>query len=111
MPDVAAELIKNGFLGVAVLGLSIFVWRMYSGMREVQERRVVEAQQVLDKLLELTNKWNEAIGAQQSLLEQYNAALGSMKDECRMQTGQAIDMIKKIDQVLGEVRVVVGKGK
>lgn len=83
MDQVTAELLKSGILGAAVIGLSIFVWRMWKTLNAIQECRVKESQQVTDKLIGLSDKWNATLGTTNTVLTQLNESVRDLKDKVK----------------------------
>lgn len=68
MGEVATVFLQHGILGTSVLVLAGVVWKLYRAYARTQDQRVTEAQAVTSKLLEVTEKWLSAIGAQNTAI-------------------------------------------
>jgi len=62
--DVLPIFLEHGLLGACVIVLAVVVWRLFKALAKTQNDRVTEAHAVTDKLLEVSEKWLDAISAQ-----------------------------------------------
>jgi len=100
---IAAEFLKNGFLGTTVLALALSFWRVYKELRRVQDCRVQEANSVVDRIAKLVSACNDATAAQTAMVERYNAALEKMRAECEIRTGYVANDVKAINADMKEL--------
>ena len=96
MDGIAAELLKNGVLGAAVIGLAVFIWRIYRALQKVNESRVAEAREVTQQLLDLSQTWTEMIAAQTAMIERHNENVTALRNECRERTEAVRVMIREL---------------
>jgi uncharacterized protein YoxC len=92
---LVTEIIKGGgLMGVVyiatVIPLAWFVSKQAKELKEVQDVRAKEAQQVTDKLISLNNKWNETIQQHirtvdtiDTTMQDVKTALGDLGDNLR----------------------------
>ena len=58
---VTTALINAGVLGPILIAVGWYTLRLQSQLRESQEKRVEDAQKVVNQLLELNDRWNSAL--------------------------------------------------
>ena len=58
---VVQKLVENSILGVVLVPLGFFTYKIYADLRRIEEKRVTEAQSVVTQLLNLNNAWNTTI--------------------------------------------------
>ena len=81
--QAAAELIKNGILGavfvIVVIPLGFYALSLAKSLKETQDKRTADAQAVIEKLLQLNDKWNSTITEQIKLVEIIDDTLREVK--------------------------------
>ena len=95
MPDaVTAALLNAGILGPVVIAVGWYTLRLQTQLKDSQEKRVEDAQRVVSQLLELNDRWNQAIGeqmtafdAQRELIERVHETLRDVRDHLRRGIG------------------------
>lgn len=89
MPDLSA-LLEHGVLGVL---LAIALWYIYKlhnernaveeqhkrDLKEVQDKRTEDAKLVVDKLLQINDKWNAALSDQLRMMETIEPTLKELR--------------------------------
>lgn len=87
MESVAGELLKVSIFGPILVAAGWFIWKQHkdvrslaTALREVQEKRVTDAQAVTDKLIQISDKWNGTIRDQSHLVEVLHATLQRIED-------------------------------
>jgi hypothetical protein len=60
---VVQKLVENSILGVVLIPLGYFTYKMYADLRSIEGKRVTEAQSVVTQLLNLNNAWNTTINS------------------------------------------------
>ena len=104
--DVIVELLKNGVLGAAVVGLSVYVWRMFRALQKVQESRVSEAHEVSQQLLGLAQNWSETISAQTTMVERLSESVSAGRSEA---TAQAEATRLAIRELLTDLKAEINR--
>jgi len=76
-------LLKNGITGVLfviiTIPLGLYARHLASNLKEVQDRRAADAQQIVDKLLALNDKWNQTVSQHISTVEAIDLTLKDVK--------------------------------
>ena len=76
-------LLKQGIAGalfvVVTVPLALYARHLAANLKEVQDRRALDAQQVVDKLLGLNDKWNTTVGDNTKILITINSTLVDVK--------------------------------
>lgn len=67
--DPVAVLTGAGPLGAIIVLGGLYVAKLHKQLKEVQDSRVSDAQRVVDRVLELNDKTNEAIGGLTSAVD------------------------------------------
>lgn len=85
--DTLKSLVQLGVLGPVLAALASYCWRLHSDLRKTETLRTADAQAVTNKLIELNNKWIEAISAlgtsaeaQREVLREIREMLGDLRD-------------------------------
>ena len=106
MDDVIAELLKNGVLGCAVIGLSMYVWKMFRALQTIQESRVSEAHEVSQQLLALAQVWSETIASQTDMVERLSESVSAGRSEA---TAQAEATRLAIRELLTDLKAEINR--
>ena len=61
MSEIAAELLRNGVLGLVVLVQGFVIARLWSDYRGEHSARIAEAKETTKQLLEVTEKVNQTV--------------------------------------------------
>lgn len=88
MPEsVFLELSKHGILGIILIPVGWYVWQMHKDRRVAETARVTDAQAVVDKLIAINEKWQQAfftnvetLKTTVETLQQVRAALKDVED-------------------------------
>jgi deoxyadenosine/deoxycytidine kinase len=80
MEPVLGELLRLGILGPVVASCVWFIVRLHKDLREVEKARAEDAKQVIDKLIGINDKWQQAFTANAEVLKLNNSALEQVKD-------------------------------
>lgn len=63
MPEpVVTALLNAGILGPILIAIGWYTLRLQSQLKDSQEKRVEDAQRVVEQMLQLNDRWNESIG-------------------------------------------------
>lgn len=81
MNEVLPIFLEHGLLGACVIVLAVVVWRLYKALVKVQNERVAEAKAVTEKLLEVSEKWLEALGEQSGESDKIAACVDAVKSK------------------------------
>ncbi len=68
-----------GPIGIVLAITYWYVNKLHKELMEVQEKRVTDQQAMVSKLLELNDKWSEAIATQSEVMEAQKYLLGDIK--------------------------------
>lgn len=80
MHEMLIELAKQAGVAGTILALCmIYIWRLSQDMQKIQDKRVADAQAMVDKLLELNAKWNETLRALVEKDTEANKALNEVR--------------------------------
>jgi hypothetical protein len=60
--DIVAVLTGAGPLGAILVACGLYLRHLHRMLKEVQDARVADAQRVVDRVLDLNDRTNEAIG-------------------------------------------------
>ena len=92
-------LLKNGIAGalfiVVTIPLGLYARHLASNLKEVQDRRALDAQQIVDKLLAMNDKWNQTVSQHISTVEAIDLTLKDVK--------QALSTLIDVRSSLGTV--------
>lgn len=91
-PDIIVELVKVSILLPIVVGIAYFSLIQHKALRLVEENRADDQKAIVNRLIELSDKWNATIN--QLLL--VNQA--------------ATDALKELRQSLNELRSAIDRG-
>lgn len=100
-------LLKNGgvmgavFL-VTVIPLALYTRSLAKELKETQDRRAVDAQQVVDKLISLNDKWNSTIAQHIRIVEAIDATMKDVKNAL----GRVSDQEKETEAIAASVSEV-----
>ena len=76
-------LLKNGIAWalfiIVTLPLGLYARHLAANLKEVQDRRAADAQQIVDKLLALNDKWNQTVSQHISTVEAIDLTLKDVK--------------------------------
>ena len=83
MDAAMAEMVKNGILGavfiIVTVPLALYTRKLGAELKLVQDQRALDAQQVVDKLLALNDKWNTTVHEQLRTLEAIDETMKDVK--------------------------------
>lgn len=79
------EILKGGGIMGAVwlatiIPLALYAKKQTDELKEVQERRATDAQQTVDKLLALNDKWNATVAEQIRTVEAIDTTMSDVKN-------------------------------
>jgi hypothetical protein len=94
MGDVTTIFLEHGLLGACVLVLAGVVWRLYRAYAAVQNQRVSEAQAVTDRILEVSDKWMEAVSGQSEEIK----GLGGKADSIEKRVCETLAALQQHDR-------------
>lgn len=90
MDAVATEMLRIAILGPVVVALAIYTWKLHRENRDLQkenrechEKRVADAQQVTEKVLQLNDRWNQTIGTFSALMTEQKTAAAEVREALR----------------------------
>jgi len=82
MNELLGHLAANGGSIGVVLGLAyLYIRQQHKELREVENKRVLDNQAMVTKLLELNDKWNETINSQIEVSEAQKVLLADLKTQ------------------------------
>lgn len=112
-----ANVLTQSVLGVAVVGLTVAVVRLFGAvqasqaeLREVMEARVAEARGVTDKLREASSEWMSAIAEVVQLLTRYNNTVEALRSECAIRTDSAVRGIEATRVAVEGIHTELARG-
>lgn len=84
-PTLFTEVLKSGgIMGVVflivVVPLALYAKSQASELKQVQERRALDAQAIVDKLLSLNDRWNNIVAEQTRTVAALDVTLTDVKD-------------------------------
>lgn len=80
MHDLLLELAKaGGPVGVCLALAYLYIREQHRALREVESKRVADAQAMVSKLLELNDKWNETLNSHIEVAEAQKQLLLDLK--------------------------------
>lgn len=81
MEQLLSSLAEHGGpVGVSLALAYLYIRQQHSELMAVQDQRVKDAKSMVDKLLELNDKWNETINAQIEVSEAQKAILADVQN-------------------------------
>lgn len=101
------KVVQYGVLGPLLVGAVWVLWKQQrmlhealDRIREAQDKRAQDAQAVVDKLLELNNRWNDTIAAQTRFVEALDNSVA-----------QLTQSVRENNTTLQELRVLLGASR
>lgn len=80
MNDLVLDLLRSGGpVGIALAACYLYIRQQHRELREVEGKRVDDNKAMVQKLLELNDKWNETINAQIEVSEAQKTLLADLK--------------------------------
>lgn len=80
LADLLAKLATaGGPVGITLVLVYLYVKGLSEQVREVESKRVADAQAMVQKLLDLNDKWNEAVNSQVEVQEASKQLLGDLR--------------------------------
>ncbi len=82
MNDLIIHLLSSGGpVGVSLAVCYLYIRQQHRELREVENKRVEDNKAMVQKLLELNDKWNETINAQIEVSEAQKQLLADLKQQ------------------------------
>lgn len=82
-PGLYSELMRNSIMGVVflvvVIPLALAYRAQAAELKDVQDRRAVDAQQTVEKLLTLNDKWNATVAEQIRTVQEIGSTMEDIK--------------------------------
>lgn len=107
MPDWVQPLIESGALGVIVIAMGLYIWRTQrlhreelaaanASLRECQNLRIAEAQEVSGRLLEVADRSSEGTADLQQMLTESTRADDELREQVREYTREVRDLTREL---------------